>query len=167
MHSRPYSLYQGLFWGNLNWNDMLCVWPILLLEDKTRLDVDPAARNLVTSRSQWGLNIYNLVANVPWLRTSPGTFLMAAQWLRLSAPNTGDASSIPGQRTSNPHAAQCCQKDKVVKALKKKKPERRTILMKVDSSAGGASCRGGGGASTQPKETGLGREPEAGKNLMF
>ena len=102
-----------------------------------------------------------MIKNQPW------DFPDGSPVLRLSAPNTRDASSIPGQRTSNPHAAQCCQKDKVVKALKKeKKTERRTILMKVDSSAGGASCRGGGGASTQPKETGLGRDPEAGKNLM-
>ena len=93
---------------------------------------------------------------------------MAIQWLRLSAPNTGDASSIPGQRTIIPHAAQCYQKDKVVKALKrkKKKEEEEPFLMKVDSSAGGSSCRGGGGASTQPKETGPGRDPKAGKNLM-
>ena len=94
---------------------------------------------------------------------------MAIQWLRHSAPNTGGASSIPGQRTSIPHAAQCCQKDKVVKALKRKKKKKQKeepFLMKVDSSAGGSSCRGGGGASTQPKETGPGRDPEAGKNLM-
>ena len=30
---------------------------------------------------------------------------LAAQWLRLQAPNAGDPCSIPGQETKIPHAA--------------------------------------------------------------
>ena len=35
---------------------------------------------------------------------------LVVQWLRLHASTVGGTSSIPGQRTKIPHAAQCSQK---------------------------------------------------------